>query len=290
MPMVNIQVTREAPRRPERRHRRREGPADRRRQPAAAGGAGQALWTSTLVVVQEVELENWGWGGLPVPEYCKALAMPRAARPDLAGRPPGSALPQRRSTWSRSIALRTCWASSCLPVIRGPMAGATDAGGSRSSRSSNAGGLGSLPSALYSEVELRAALETVRARDLPADQRQLLQPRRPRPGTGRQAAWRRAPAPTHVEAGLDPDAPVAAGGQAPFDAAFAGVVEDLRPEVVSFHFGLPAPELIERAQAHRGQGAVLGDHRGRGRWLEARGVDAVIAMGVEAGRPPPAAS
>ena len=24
---------------------------------------------STFVVIQEVELENWGWGGLPVPEY-----------------------------------------------------------------------------------------------------------------------------------------------------------------------------------------------------------------------------
>jgi len=26
---------------------------------------------STFVVIQEVELENWGWGGLPVLEFCK---------------------------------------------------------------------------------------------------------------------------------------------------------------------------------------------------------------------------
>ncbi|ATU90324.1 tautomerase family protein [Phyllobacterium zundukense] len=29
---------------------------------------------ATFVVIEEVELENWGWGGLPVPEYRKRLA------------------------------------------------------------------------------------------------------------------------------------------------------------------------------------------------------------------------
>lgn len=28
---------------------------------------------STFVAIQEFELENWGWGGLPVPEYRKKL-------------------------------------------------------------------------------------------------------------------------------------------------------------------------------------------------------------------------
>ena len=34
---------------------------------------------STFVVIEEVELDNWGWGGLPVPEYRKKLAQARAA-------------------------------------------------------------------------------------------------------------------------------------------------------------------------------------------------------------------
>lgn len=29
---------------------------------------------STFVVIEEVELANWGWGGLPVPEYRKRRA------------------------------------------------------------------------------------------------------------------------------------------------------------------------------------------------------------------------
>jgi 4-oxalocrotonate tautomerase len=29
---------------------------------------------ATFVVIEEVEMENWGWGGLPVAEYRKKLA------------------------------------------------------------------------------------------------------------------------------------------------------------------------------------------------------------------------
>ena len=29
---------------------------------------------ATFVVIEEVELENWGWGGLPVQQYRKQLA------------------------------------------------------------------------------------------------------------------------------------------------------------------------------------------------------------------------
>jgi 4-oxalocrotonate tautomerase len=29
---------------------------------------------ATFVVIEEVEMENWGWGGLPVVEYRKRLA------------------------------------------------------------------------------------------------------------------------------------------------------------------------------------------------------------------------
>ena len=30
--------------------------------------------TATFVVIEEVDKENWGWGGLPVDEYRKQLA------------------------------------------------------------------------------------------------------------------------------------------------------------------------------------------------------------------------
>ncbi|UAL09779.1 NAD(P)H-dependent flavin oxidoreductase [Caulobacter segnis] len=168
-----------------------------------------------------------------------------------------------------------------LPIIQAPMAGATTP--QMAVAVSNAGGLGSLPSALYSEAELRAALETVRNGTSKPINVNFFSHENPPEDTARQAAWRRALAPYYVEAGLDPDAPLAAGGRAPFNAAFASVVEDLRPEVVSFHFGLPAPELVDRVKRTGAKVLSSATTVAEALWLEARGVDAVIAMGVEAG-------
>ena len=69
----------------------------------------------------------------------------------------------------------------------------------------------------------------------------------------------------------------------PFDETLCALVEDLKPEVVSFHFGLPAPALLARVKATGAR--VLGSATivEEARWLEARGCDAIIAQGVEAG-------
>lgn len=71
MPIVTIQITREGSS-PERQAATSEEKA------ALIKGASQLLLDvlhkpvdSTFVVIEEVELENWGWGGLPVPEMRK---------------------------------------------------------------------------------------------------------------------------------------------------------------------------------------------------------------------------
>lgn len=168
-----------------------------------------------------------------------------------------------------------------LPVIQAPMAGATTP--DMVIAVSNAGGLGSLPSALYSEAELRAALDTVRAGTSGPINVNFFTHLAPAEDPARQAAWRRRLAPYYVEAGLDPDQPLAAGGRAPFDEAFCAVVEDYRPEVVSFHFGLPAPALLDRVKRTGAKVLSSATTLAEAQWLEARGVDAVIAMGAEAG-------
>ena len=58
---------------------------------------------------------------------------------------------------------------------------------------------------------------------------------------------------------------------------------ELRPPVVSFHFGLPSEALL--AQVHGWGAKVLASATtvAEGQWLEARGADAVIAQGLEAG-------
>ena len=70
---------------------------------------------------------------------------------------------------------------------------------------------------------------------------------------------------------------------APFGDAMCEVVEVTRPEVVSFHFGLPAPALLARVKAAGCKVISSATTVEEARWLEQRGVDAVIAQGYEAG-------
>ena len=168
-----------------------------------------------------------------------------------------------------------------LPVIQAPMAGATTA--EMVIAVSNAGGLGSLPSAVYSEAQLRAALDVVRAGTRKPINVNFFAHGTPAEDPDRQAAWRRRLAPYYIEAGLDPEMALPAGGRAPFDETFCTVVEAYRPEVVSFHFGLPAPALLERVKRTGARVLSSATTVAEALWLEARGVDAVIAMGFEAG-------
>jgi nitronate monooxygenase len=69
----------------------------------------------------------------------------------------------------------------------------------------------------------------------------------------------------------------------PFDADTCAVVEEIAPEVVSFHFGLPAPPLVERLKKHRIRIMSSATSVIEAKWLESRGCDAIIVQGVEAG-------
>jgi nitronate monooxygenase len=63
----------------------------------------------------------------------------------------------------------------------------------------------------------------------------------------------------------------------------ADVVEPFAPPVVSFHFGLPAPDLLARV---KGWGSLVMSSAttvDEARWLQDHGADAVIAQGLEAG-------
>jgi nitronate monooxygenase len=87
----------------------------------------------------------------------------------------------------------------------------------------------------------------------------------------------------YVELGLDPHAAPARALRAPFDAAMCDVVADLRPEVVSFHFGMPDATLLARVRATGAKILSSATSVGEARKLEDLGCDAVIAQGYEAG-------
>jgi nitronate monooxygenase len=168
-----------------------------------------------------------------------------------------------------------------VPLIQAPMAGVQDH--ALAAAVSNAGGLGSLPAAMLGPEALRAELAALRARTSRPYNVNFFCHEPPVPDPQRDARWRAALAPYYAEFGIDADAAPAAAARTPFNHAAADVLEEFRPPVVSFHFGLPADELLARV---RGWGAcVLATATSveEARWLEACGVDAVIAQGSEAG-------
>jgi nitronate monooxygenase len=98
-----------------------------------------------------------------------------------------------------------------------------------------------------------------------------------------EARWKQRLTGYYAEHGLDPSAPINAANRAPFDASFCDVVEELKPEVVSFHFGLPEATLLKRVKAAGCLVISSATTVKEAVWLEQRGVDAVIAQGAEAG-------
>ena len=168
-----------------------------------------------------------------------------------------------------------------LPVIQAPMAGAQ--GSALAIAVSEAGGLGSLPAAMLTPQALAAELSAIRAAtDRPYNVNFFCHTP-PMPDRRREDAWRTALAPYFSEYGIAADQILPAPARNPFDAEVAELVAEFRPPVVSFHFGLPTPELLARV---KGWGAVVLSSATtveEAVWLEQHGADAVIAQGLEAG-------
>jgi nitronate monooxygenase len=163
------------------------------------------------------------------------------------------------------------------PIVQAPMAGAGDV--ELCIAAIEGGALGSLPCGMLSPGQVRTQVAQVRehaggplnlnffCHNMPID--------------GDDSAWRGLLHPYYDEFAVEPGN----GGalRLPFDADMCRVVEELRPEVVSFHFGLPDAGLLERVRA---TGAVIiGNATSveEALWLQQRGVDAIIAQGFEAG-------
>jgi len=168
-----------------------------------------------------------------------------------------------------------------LPIIQAPMAGVQ--GSAMTIAVSNAGGLGSLPCAMLTLDVLRGELQAITTQTTRPYNLNFFCHVPPAPDAARDATWRAALAPYYAEFGIDPTSVPAGGGRAPFSAEAADLLEGFKPPVVSFHFGLPAPELLARVKGWGAKVLASATTVEEARWLEAHGADAVIAQGLEAG-------
>lgn len=168
-----------------------------------------------------------------------------------------------------------------LPIVQAPMAGVQ--GSALAAAVSNAGGLGSLPCAMLSPAAMGDELAALREQTDKPFNVNFFCHEAPEPDAGREQAWRSALAPYYEEYGIDVEAIPSGPGRAPFSAEVADVLEAFKPAVVSFHFGLPAPELLSRVRGWGSKILCSATTVEEALWLEARGVDAIIAQGLEAG-------
>jgi len=168
-----------------------------------------------------------------------------------------------------------------FPLIQAPMAGVQ--GAALAVAVSNAGGLGSLPGAMLTPEALQRELAALSNGTQRPWNVNFFCHTPPEHDAAREATWRAALAPFYAEAGLDLAAVPAGAGRIPFSAATADLLEPFRPRVVSFHFGLPAPELVARVKSWGSVVLSSATTVDEARWLVAHGADTVIAQGLEAG-------
>lgn len=168
-----------------------------------------------------------------------------------------------------------------LPVIQAPMAGVQ--GSAMAIAVSNAGGLGSLPCAMLSTQALHSELSAICAQTSRPYNLNFFCHASPMPDASREAAWRAALAPFYAELGLDVNDVPAGAARIPFSHEAADVLQDFKPPVVSFHFGLPSAELVARVRSWGSLIVSTATTVQEAQWLEAHGADAIIAQGLEAG-------
>jgi nitronate monooxygenase len=147
----------------------------------------------------------------------------------------------------------------------------------------NAGGLGSLPAAMLGTDALAAELATLSRLTSQPYNVNFFCHTPPKHDTRVREAWRQALRPYHQELGLDLKEPPAGPSRAPFSHAVADVVEAFKPAVISFHFGLPAADLLARVRGWGTRILASATTVEEALWLQSHGVDGVIAQGLEAG-------
>jgi nitronate monooxygenase len=167
------------------------------------------------------------------------------------------------------------------PIVQAPVAGAMD--WALAAEAAAAGALGSLPCAMLNAGQVREQMAKIRARTRNPINLNFFCHSPPVLNNAREAGWRERLAPYYRELAIDPAAPIPSSNRTAFDATMCEVVEETKPEVVSFHFGLPEPPLLNRLKAGGFLVMSSATTAAEARWLEEHGVDVVIAQGFEAG-------
>src|SRR5579883_3053494 len=168
-----------------------------------------------------------------------------------------------------------------FPIVLAPMAGVMDA--DLVVAAAQGGALGSLPCAMLSVEKAREQVNIFRQRVSAPINMNFFCHKAVAADPEHEKTWKKRLAAYYKEFGLDPSAPINAANRAPFDDAMCELVEELKPEVASFHFGLPEQKLLARVKAAGAKVMASATTVREAIWLEEHGADVIIAQGAEAG-------
>ena len=168
-----------------------------------------------------------------------------------------------------------------IPIIQAPMAGADSVQLARAV--SLAGGLGSLACPLLTADEVREAAHSLNDGLAKPFNLNFFSHTMTAPNAASVEKWKDFLRPHYERLGLDIDAVSLSRLRMPFDAEFCAIVEEIRPRVVSFHFGLPDQILVERLKKRGIMILSCATSVREAKWLESHGCDAIIVQGIEAG-------
>lgn len=166
------------------------------------------------------------------------------------------------------------------PIIQAPMAGYVSA--DLVLAVSAAGGLGSFPCALLTPAQVREEVLKIQAKTTRSINLNFFCHETAQRDESLESAWRQRLLPYYTEFGIDSPA-LPTRTLPPFGPDTCDIVLELKPRVVSFHFGLPEKTLIDRLKTAGCTIISSATTVTEARWLEDHGADAVIAQGIEAG-------
>lgn len=167
------------------------------------------------------------------------------------------------------------------PILQAPMAGAATP--ALAAAVCNAGGLGALGSAEMTVDQIRAATSDLRQRTNRPFNLNFFVGDAPVTDPATLARARDRLRPWYARLGLGEPAATLPDLGPPFDDTRLALLLDLRPAVVSFHFGLPDAPALAALKAAGTRLISTATTVAEARALEAAGIDAIIAQGYEAG-------
>ncbi len=169
-----------------------------------------------------------------------------------------------------------------FPIIQAPMVGVSTP--ALAAAVSNAGALGSIGIGASTPAQARAMLAETRALTSRPFNVNLFCHRPAVADAQREAAWLEHLRPLFAEFGAEPPASIREIYKSFLaDPEMAQMLLDERPAVVSFHFGLPSRDWIDALKAAGIRLLASATSLEEARLVEAAGVDAIVAQGIEAG-------